>query len=79
MIAKIKEKTANALKVQETHDRNIDNIKSQVASPNLFYIYYFKAVKFISQKAPITCVNSTPEPTATKLSWIALIDLLGLI
>lgn len=31
MIAKIKEKTANALQVQETHERNINNIKSQVS------------------------------------------------
>ncbi len=31
MIAKIKEKTTNALQVQATHERNIDNIKSQVA------------------------------------------------
>ena len=31
MIAKIKEKTANALQVQATHERNIDNIKSQVS------------------------------------------------
>lgn len=31
MIAKIKEKTANALKVQEVHNRNVQNIKSQVA------------------------------------------------
>lgn len=31
MIAKVKEKTANALKVQEVHTRNIQNIKSQVA------------------------------------------------
>lgn len=32
MIAKIKEKTANATKVQEVHDRNVKNIKSQVAT-----------------------------------------------
>ena len=31
MIAKIKEKTTNALQVQATHESNIDNIKSQVA------------------------------------------------
>ncbi len=31
MIAKIKEKTANALKVQEGHNRNIKNIKDQIA------------------------------------------------
>ena len=31
MIAKIKEKTSNAIKVQEKHTRNIDNIKSQVS------------------------------------------------
>lgn len=31
MIAKVKEKTANALKVQERHDKNIKNLKSQVS------------------------------------------------
>ncbi len=31
MIAKVKEKTANALKVQGVHDRNIKNLKNQVA------------------------------------------------
>ncbi|MBP7710162.1 MAG: response regulator [Rickettsiales bacterium] len=31
MIAKIKEKTSNLIKVQETHERNIDNLKSQVS------------------------------------------------
>lgn len=31
MIAKVKEKTANSIKVQEIHDRNISNIKSQVS------------------------------------------------
>ena len=31
MIAKVKEKTINALKIQASHERNIDNIKSQVA------------------------------------------------
>lgn len=31
MVAKIKEKTVNALKVQEGHEKNIQNIKSQVA------------------------------------------------
>jgi hypothetical protein len=32
LIAKIKEKTSNATKVQEVHNRNIKNIKSQVSS-----------------------------------------------
>ncbi len=31
MIAKIKEKTANSLRVQESHNKNIKNIKSQVS------------------------------------------------
>jgi len=31
MIAKVKEKTTNALRVQETHEKNIKNIKNQVA------------------------------------------------
>jgi CheY-like chemotaxis protein len=31
MIAKIKEKTSNLIKVQESHRRNIDNLKSQVS------------------------------------------------
>jgi CheY-like chemotaxis protein len=42
MIAKVKEKTANALKVQESHDRSIKNIKNQVTailpSELLFYL-----------------------------------------
>ena len=32
MIAKIREKTSNLLKIKETHDRNIKNIKNQVSS-----------------------------------------------
>lgn len=32
MIAKVREKTANAIKLQEVHDRNVKNLKSQVAS-----------------------------------------------
>ena len=32
MIAKIKEKTANAFKIQETHDSNISNIKNQLSA-----------------------------------------------
>lgn len=41
MIAKIKEKTANALKIQDTHNRNIKNIKSQVSIvlPNELFAY----------------------------------------
>ena len=32
LVAKVKEKTSNAIKVQEVHNRNIKNIKSQVSS-----------------------------------------------
>jgi CheY-like chemotaxis protein len=51
MIAKVKEKTANALKVQEGHDRNIKNIKSQVAMilPSELFSY----LDIISQTASI--------------------------
>ncbi len=51
MIAKVKEKTTNALKVQEGHDRNIKNIKSQVATilPSELFSY----LDVISQTASI--------------------------
>lgn len=51
MIAKVKEKTANALKVQEGHERNIKNIKSQVAMilPSELFSY----LDVISQTASI--------------------------
>ncbi len=41
MIAKIKEKTANALKLQEVHKRNINNIKNQASQvlPNELFSY----------------------------------------
>jgi len=41
MIAKIKEKTSNLIKVQEVHDRSIKNIKSQVATilPSKLFSY----------------------------------------
>ncbi len=41
MIAKVKEKTENSIKVQETHERNINNLKSQVATilPNELFSY----------------------------------------
>lgn len=41
MLAKIKEKTSNAIKVREVHDRSIKNIKSQVGLvlPNELYSY----------------------------------------
>jgi CheY-like chemotaxis protein len=41
MLAKVKEKTANALKVQASHERSIGNLKSQVATvlPNELHTY----------------------------------------
>ena len=41
MIAKVKEKTSNSVKVQASHERNINNIKSQVAQvlPSELYSY----------------------------------------
>ncbi len=41
MLAKVKEKTANALKVREVHDRSIKNIKNQVGLvlPNELFSY----------------------------------------
>ncbi len=41
MIAKVREKTENAIKVQQSHDRSIGNLKSQVATilPNELFSY----------------------------------------
>ncbi len=56
MISKIKEKTSNALKVQEVHEKNIKNIKSQVSdilpSEMLSYLDVINKVSSILKQEP---------------------------
>ncbi len=56
MVAKVKEKTTNAIKVQEVYDRNIQNIKTQVSavlSSDLFsYLDIITRVSSILKQEP---------------------------